>query len=340
MNYLKLPQSIVTKPSDIENNANYSGKYQFKLNHTLGSLLQVFVKAKLSTGTVSNVIKNNFGQKLLKSARIHNGSSTICNDNPYNSIARLDLLYDASSLYFKISDSVQPSSTAFEDSVYVYVYIPLFFFFSDSLDSALDLMNRDQLYLEIITNSSKEAMGMTTDFTSSSYEMITFHRRELTEPKIPKTIVNSYASFSEKPLTIPIGATSCEFLLTCPYPTFYLHFIIFKADGAKEKITNLKMTCPNTTLLDNATNNLYLLSDQFTGNQGSTVSIMYGSRNGPEKRYIKFSQEMKPTFATLTFSGTAQVRTLYVTCEYYTDLVNDGGRIINEVVGLLNAFSF
>jgi hypothetical protein len=335
---LKLTRSIITKPSDIESDSIYGGKYQFKLNHTLGSLLQVFVKAKLSTGLLPNVLKNNFGQKILKSARIHNGSSTIANDNPFNSIARLDLLYDASPLYGKITSSTQPGPDAFEDSVYVYVYIPLFFFFSDSESEGLDLGGRNQLWLEIITNSSKEAIGMSEDFTSASFEMITYHRKKLVEPKIPKTIKNSYACFNELPVTVPSGATSSRILMTCPYPCFYVHFLVYRADGAKEKIEKIKINTPDTQLLDNETDGLYLLSDEYTGNDGSTISIKYGERNGSEKRFIKFSQEMRPTYAELTMAGTSQIRTVYITCEYYTNLVNDGPNIVNDLAGLFNNF--
>ena len=149
-------------PSQIYNDAIYSGKYDFNIQHTKGDLAQCFIKATISTGLTAVVIKNDLGSRLLSSIRLHNGSSTIAYTNPYHFTARLDMADDT--LYSKISTGIRPQANAFSTGTGVVVlYIPLWFWFSESLDLALELLNRKQLFIEITTSEDRNAMGMSVD---------------------------------------------------------------------------------------------------------------------------------------------------------------------------------
>ncbi len=260
MNYLRLPRVTKTPPSIIYENSIYSGKYDFLLNHNIGDLYQIYIKGILSTSNTACSIKSDFGLKLLKSIRLHNNVSTVASLSVASQIARMDLAnFD---LYSKVHPGIQPANGVFASGP-VIVYIPCFFFFSDEQSNALDLYGRKQLYLEIVTNSSKESMGMSIDLTSASFEMITYNRMHKEYTKVPKQIKNGYSNFYETPVLCVNGSTSVRVKPTCPYPTFMVHFLIVRSDSSRVEITNVKIDIPNMTIMDIDSDMNYLLSEKI-----------------------------------------------------------------------------
>lgn len=331
MDYLKLQRTIKTSVSAIYEDQIYNGRYEFELLKTYGDLSQCFIKATLSTGNVSAVVKSNFGLKLFKSVRLHDGASTLALITPFSNIARVDLL-GGEALEERITSSTQPDLGAFLAGDVV-LYIPLMFWFSDTIENSLDLFGRNPLFIEIITNDSKGSMGISEDLVTAKYELCSKYRQTVNRP-IPKVIKNSYSTFQEHKVFVPAGSTSITYRLTCPYQCFYVHFLVVSETFVKGTITNYKFNIPNMDLMDVDFLMNYSMSDTDSFNNASTLSVKFGERYGNEKQFIKFSGEMNPTNVTLSFNELAADSYVYTTCEYYTDLFNSKGEVQNELSGL------
>jgi hypothetical protein len=332
MDYLNLQKTIKSNISNIYENDIYNGRYEFLLSHTNGHLEQCFIKATLSTGNVATTVKSNFGLKIFKSIRLHDGASTLALCTSFSNVARTDLLIGGV-LEDRITSSTQPTAGAFLAGDVV-LYIPLMFWFSDSVLHSLDMLNRNQLYIEVITNNNKGDMGLSVDLTSAKYELFSKYRQTGNFSKVPKVITNSYSTYQEKPVLCLAGTTSTKIKMECPYECFYVHFLILSADSTKGVIKNYKIDIPNMEIADTDYLMNYSMSTQDSFNNGSTLSLKFGSRDSIEKDFIKFSQEMSPTTITLTFNSLGANSYVYTTCEYFTDLFNDKGEVKNMVTGL------
>lgn len=318
------------------NDAIFSGNYNFKLNHNYGVLKQLFIKATLSTSNNATTLKTPFAALLFSNVSLKTETSTLQKITPVYSTARLDNLY-TTGLYQKIIAGVQPSAAGFTSGTnIVTAYLPLFFWFSDLEDSALDMHGRKQLYVEITTNSTTTAMGMSQPLTSSYYELICVYEQRETYT-IPKQIKGSYDFFLEDTQSLANGATTCKFRLRCPDRVFSLSMLLVNpATGSYQQINSVQIDTPNSTLFYKDYQINYLLSDDpnMSYNQNSSLTVPFGSRNKVDN-FIKFSQNMAPTYITVTFTALGAAFNLYTISEFHTDLITgQDGQIVVSVPGV------
>lgn len=311
----------------------YNSKREFIISHTHGDLEQMFVKCILSTSLVATIPKSCLGLKLFKTARLHNGSSTIAVCTPYSNIARLDLVANEA-LGRRIDKSVKPIGNFASGNVVL--YLPMMFWFSDSYESRLSLNGRKQLYLELITNDSKNAMGLSTDLTTLDCELFCKYSPLKDISMVPRPVISSYSTFQEKPVLLLAGSTEKSFLMTCPYQCFYVHFLIISSDASRGNITGVKINTPTGELMNIDFNMNYTMSSSDSFNELSTLSLQFGPRKLEQKNTIKFSQEMQGTIVTLTYDTLTLDSYIYTTCEHYTKLGNpdDPSDLSNQITGL------
>lgn len=336
MHSFKAPNIITTKPYMTYDGTIYNSKYDFQIDHNKGDLYQVFLKATLSTSLVATTIKGVLGTKLFKRIRLHDGSSTLQTINPFIFQARVDLVN--SEVMGDRYDYALRNMNAFSAGDVV-IYCPVPFFFSDDKKRPLDLFARKkQLFVECITNGTRESLGLNQDLTKFNVEMICYYRRPEVISLIPKPLKFTYDVFMEPPVVCLSTSTTVRIKLTCPFPTFLVHFLIETADMSKIAITNIKFDDPNFEMFNIDTRINFLLSDNTDSfNLGSTETIVFGSRFD-NSQWIKFSQEGSPTWVELSYASAAN-GTLYTSCEHYTELENVGDSIIPKTVGLFSNFS-
>ena len=329
--------------SEISNNTLFSKNARFKLNHNYGALKQLFIKCTITTTGPFNAPQpiDPFTPFLLSNISLKTDTSTLQKITPLYTLARLSQL-NGTSLYTKMTNNVT-NGTLYQGGIAalgplgaggftsIVLHLPLFFFFSDDANAPLDMHGRKQLYIEI-TENSQSGMGLPNNantLQTSFYELISvFEQRE--SYGVPRPILKSYDIFIEDTQTIAATAASVRFRLRCPYDVFAVSFILLKGVALEQPvILSFKIETPTSTLFDMSYNINYLLSDDpniGSNTAGGAVTIPLGS--------CRFSQNMSPSFLTLTFAAPTDNCTLYTLSQHRTSLKDTNGTLNYEITGV------
>jgi hypothetical protein len=166
-------------------------------------------------------------------------------------------------LHSRVARGLEPSTefvaAAPVSAVTTSLYLPLFFFFSDSVTNFLQTISMEEVFIHYRTNDDATAFGITsaTAFTISAmdFEFIAeYHdttessvKYELDFLKNPtvKKIVNSYNIFEEDSVTLVSGQTTAKLLLRCPFPLYATHYSIISNTGKRVRINTIKKRIGN-----------------------------------------------------------------------------------------------
>ncbi|KAH9259645.1 hypothetical protein BASA81_002067 [Batrachochytrium salamandrivorans] len=327
------PKLIKSVYDTVYDDSIYSGRYVFKVPPNNGRLVQQYVKATVDVGHGDKVKCYN----LLKFVRLLSEERPLQTMDEMTITTRINLLAD-SSLYHRMLPGINGVWKG--GNVYEYT-IPLFWFFSDLPEDYLDSTSCD-FRVEIVTNPTPQSMTSAGEFHSVKYELFSYFKQVNSfGPKhIPKQITSSYDSFIEKPVPVSNGATSVRILLTCPSEVFNVIFsVVNKSNGLRHAIDSVKIDCPTSNLFDLDVAMNYLISEKNNSvDWDSILPVRFGPRHDPKGDFVKFSQSMGPTYATLTFKqviGNDYV--LYAVCEYRSNIAIDSqGRYYQDLPGMFN----
>ena len=329
--------------SETSNTTAHQGNYKFKLNHNMGNLKQLYIKATLTrAGAITPTLP--LAPLLLKTITLRTDTTTLQTITPTYTLSRIDML-SGTGLANKLAAGINAGSAGTFPGTVV-VFMPLFFWFSDDATNPLELFGRKQLYVEITENSQHD-MGINNPLDTSFYELISVFEQKESYPKVPRQIRNSYDIFIEDTQTITATQTTATFRLRCPYEVFAVSFLFLTGNVvggtfSKNQITKIKVDTPTSTLFDIDIYTNYLLSDNpNSGIQlNSTSTINFGIRGTfmnwtDPSNYIRFSQNLSPTFVTLTFANSGYDGNLYTISHHNTSLVTDEyGQIHKEITGV------
>lgn len=310
----------VLGPFQTYSNVPTEGRYLYKLNHTNGDLINMFIKATIRfTDGAGNIPAGKyFAAQFLRRIGLKTESSTISSLNPLYIHGRIDDSKD-SQAYARYFNSVD--GAAIEINKDVIYYIPVFFFFSRK--NPFSIKNRPQLYVEIEEAGSNLKMGTTSNVSFTKYELVVRYIQYLDyRNEIPKSLIVPNI-FPEKSVLCKIGSTSNTVLLKCPYRVFHIYCYVKSLVGFSLKnIKRVVLSCPTSVIFDSTDENNYICGDptDLDGyNQNSTFSIKFGERTSDE--FISFNEDMYPCYLTVEYEApTVTDHNLEVICEYRNEI--------------------
>lgn len=312
--------------------------FRFPLDPSHGNLLQQYLRIKITADvdplTPAPFIFNaQLALDIFKTVRLVSSRGPIQSIDKTTLIGRMGLIY-GTSLYNRIMKGIEGDADLLVDGQYL--YLPLFWFFSDLTKDMLNLTEYDQLWVEALTGKNGTDMGFGADVIVSEISVDLFSRFAQTEvgEKIALS-PSSYSSFTEDEVVVTLTEefTTIPILLRCPYEVFYMHIYAPVVDSqGSATITNVKLDCPTSVLFDMDFKLNYLIrsDESYDTSEDAALSFWFGDRHGDFKDFITFGREMTPTWAYVTIQGnvgtTYAVRT---SCEYRTKLKVSEGIIMN-----------
>ena len=314
--------------------AIYGQKTLYNIPRNFDNLAQMHIKVYLSTGSVASTEEAALSTRIFQSIVLRTKSGTILQTlDPNIILARLDEL-SGTSLATQIAPGLVSSPTL--NSIVTTIatcYVPLFFFFSDSMLSFLKTRNLEPLELECTVNTDKDAMGLSVDLTSISHQLyLVYHDvnssnkvSDLIDSVKPVAIENLYGSFDtfkEDPLLLLTGATSARLLLRCPHPLFVLHMALVTSISQRAQIKTMTLTSSNNVIatLDYRMN-YAVYSDSSSFVDSGTLSYWFSKEKlrSTDSGLVTFSGSFFPCYLDVTFDALAADTTLYVFEEYRTN---------------------
>ena len=330
----------------------YGKRILFDIPRQYDNLSQLYLKCTVSTGASASTVESYFSTKIFKYIRIKTKKGTVLQTiTPEYTQERLDELY-FSPLYSQIAASVEPNVTfALGDPV---VFVPLFLFFSDNISNFLKTRSLENLELECIVNDDAGSMGMSASITSGSYQLYClFHDENSSsaindlsftkKQRLPDYLVGSYEIFQEDKILCLSGSTEQKLLLRCPHPSYVLHISLIASDSTRSQVETVQIDIQGKRFYDmDYRANYQMYGKQVAFLENGTTSIFFSKNKdrSVDSGLITFSEQMYPSYLTVTFSGLSQDHTLHVFEEHRTNFkVKDNGDIllsIDEVPGTLD----
>lgn len=330
----------ITSSQILSTNTLYAKRMLFDIPRaTYDNLSQMYIKCYLSTGAVASTVESYFATKIFKSISLRTKrGTTLQKITPQYTHMRLDEIC-TTQLYNQMTAGIEPDQPFVNGEVTVVV--PCFFFFSEDDSTFLPTRPLESLELELIVNDSKEAMGMSVNLTSMSFEIFAlFHDTNesnkfddltYTKKSVPKLLKGTYDVFNEDQVTCATGTTSARLLLRCPYPTFALHLSLVRADSNRRTIKTVKLTTGGNTLIEFD----YRMNYVFYGEQrayidNGTVSLYFSKLKSRfrDSGLIVFNKEMHPCYIDITFDALDTDYIFYAFEEYRSNfLVSPIGEI-------------
>lgn len=343
------PKLVRTNVSESRGYGVYNNFHRFAVPVD-NDLNRQWIKATLSiVRTVTDEafqVESMAGLLLLSRIALTSSRGPIQTLDPVTLIARMGLIY-GTPLYYKTLGGIEVDPDIGPDGFDVKtrtLYIPLFWFFSDKETDYLG-KNRGPLWVDITTNETLESMGFAgCAITDIKYELFSnYAQTSNLIPAAPQKSITSYNSFIEdKVLVTTVSSESkVRMLLKCPYDVFYVHFyanaVGFTGSGT---VSNVKIECPSSILFDrDIYTNSFDNGDSYDTSKDGTFTVKFGNRHQyPDRRneYIKFSQTMTPTYATVTVQGVpSNTYEITAVCEYRNRISQDeSGNLYEDVSGL------
>jgi hypothetical protein len=314
----------ISNPKNFSTGVLYNKRFTFDIPKEYDNLSQLYIKATLSTNSTASTVETYLAAKLLREINLRTKQGTILQTIlPFYTHMRIDEIY-GSELYNCIAQGTEPDITFASGSPTC--FIPLFYFFSESLYTSLSTRSLEPLEIECLTNFDKGTMGLSVDLTSATFELYALYHDENTSSAItdksytlkhdiPKHLYGSYNIFQEDSQVVLATSTTARLLLRCPFPLFALHASLVAADSTRTLIKTMKLTVGGVEIL----NMDYRINYQNFGNHNSflengTTSYFF-SRNkarDADSGLIVFSKSMFPCYLDVTFDALAADSTLNI----------------------------
>ena len=312
----------------------YNNTFSVEIPRSFDNLAQVYVKCTLSNGSVASTAESYLGTKIFKYIRIRTKNGLVLQTfTPRYLQSRMDQVFD-SPIYTYLALGVQPDVAFTIGGADPTLFVPLFPFFSESELTFLRTMSMEQLEIQFVTNSSKEAMGLSVDLTNITTELhCLYHDQDNSTnkvdrdgytgdmPHLPRYVKNSYSMFEEDTLTVLSGATSARLLLRCPHPLFSLSAALVDASSNRAQIKTMKLSFGDRVFLEldyriNYQN--YGDNKSFLENGTFTYFFSKLKERAIDSGLITFTEEMFPVYLDITFDALGSNYSLYVFEEYRT----------------------
>ena len=351
-NTLKTLVKIV--PSAFYNsNEIYNKSFSFDIPRTYNELSQLYIKCYLSTNSAVAALIDEpfFSTKIFKKISIRTKQGvTLQTITPSYTYPRSCALIDSANWSF-IEANMQPSSLDFS-AAEVTCVVPLFFFFSESVNSFLQTRLLESLEIYCETNDGFLSMGMDISFTTARYELYAcyhdtdtssaiFDKSYTNKMGLFRTLKHTYDVFEEDKLVVASGSTSARLLLRCNYPVFAMHIELRNAVSNIAIINTVELEIRGNKFLTFDKDINYEFSTNTEGNHASALTLWFSKLKSRvvDSGFIIFSGDMFPSYLNLTFDELlAADYTLTVLCEYRSKFdVDETGRIqINNTFSSLD----
>ena len=332
-------KTLVKATDYINYNRNqvYNNRYSILIPKQYSSLSQLYIKLTVSNGLQASTVESYFATKVFKYIRLRTKNGlTLQTFTPRYLQARIDQLYNPP-IYQYLALSMEPDTDF--DLGDPTCFVPLFCFFSEDVSTMIDVRNMEQLELELITNDSKESMGLEVDLASIQAELYCLYHDSNSSDKVPQSnLKGSYEIFEEDTITILSGSTSARLLLRCPHPLFSLNLALVDSDSNRTQIKTIKLSFGDRTFLDLD----YRINYQNYGSnkaflENGTFSYFFNKlkERSVDSGLITFDQNMAPVYLDITFDSLGSDYTLYAFEEYrtYFEVVNGMVQLSDDIKG-------
>ncbi len=307
--------------------APYSKIINFEIPTEYNNLTQIFVKVTATT-TGDNTNHSLYaGCWHFKRMYLQNkmGIRFMTNSANYLSV-RTDELAQ-SPINSLLSNAMEPSPT-FNNTTSTF-YVPFFAWFSDDVEKTIPTFYTEQLELVCEVADNKEGMGMPSDLTDASYEIICVYQDDVERKQspLPMSIV-SYDIYEEPPILNNGVDGFTRGTLSCNYPVFATHSIVKDLSQQFSTVTQIEYDLPNEKLVDldprigfSLASNGTTLPVDVNIETNSTNSYYFSRYRGNVARsekntdFVTFTGSMWPCTIKVTHAADA-TKYLYNICEY------------------------
>lgn len=350
-NWIDQNKNVMTKIARLEPTRYYGSRttvygrrFSFDVPRDYNNLSQIYIKATYDVAGDPDP-QTALGTRILSLINLRGkaSGSIIATCTPDYSIARLDEIQNTP-LYSQISQAVESDKdvSGAGDKTGVNVIIPFPAWFNKS---GWELPTRylEDLELECVTNSSKEAMGILVDITAITFEVIYKYKDNVFYDENPfPALMMGYNMYQENSVDVSSGATTAEILVNCPYPVFCSHILAKTSTQNFFDVERIEVTAGGVEIMnvDKYTLFNYDESSNNVGISGTGPVPLYWNQDITRDvlendSYVAFNGSMYPTKIKVYFrEAVGSAGTLSVVSEYKQAYdVNETGVIHTPLMG-------
>ena len=273
------------------------------------NLAQINLKLSLTTDADNSNRSSYWACKIFKEIRLQckRNKSVLQTIYPEYTLARI---YSSSAEQkAQIEEAIDPVPAFNTLTPASTLYIPLFFWFSESPELFLRTRHLEQLELVLITNDDEASMGLVGNLTINSIEarMRFVEQREQPEFKGGRILASDI--YREKIQTMAIGDITKEILLQNPYPSYLMILLVESTDASKDRVNvdNFKIKTRGSEWINIDRREDFKLYSSKKINKENTAPYVHQftrdfKRVPPyaDKDLIAFTEEMYPSYLTIT----------------------------------------
>lgn len=322
-----MPTKILYQIAQMDNGAVFNKEVNFRLEN-YGKIKMMFLIFEVnlsSTPPESLAVPFPSSPYLIESVDLQSFGNTIASLNTSYLLGRYD--EEDQDLYKQILEGSNLPSPLLTTGT---VSLPLYFWTIDG--QVLDTYKYQNLTIRCTTKSSLAEMGMAGNgvISSLNVKLKVIYDQQSMERYTPVTLKNPYNVYRYSSI-IPIDSTSASIKLNVPYKVCNLYFMLRSVVNAKTKkqINSIKLTSPTGEIgtYDGISN--YYLGEKNSANMSNTFAIQMHSRY-KEDEYMSINGQQNPLIAELTFGLLEANYKLYVSYEYYSNIVESSDGMLIE----------
>lgn len=329
-----MPDKIIMEVPQWDNYQTYNKDCSFKIEN-YGLIKMLFLEFTV-TGT-GQTFPTPSSPYLVKDIALESFGSPVCHVTTSYMLGRID--ESPSDIYNQIVTGASFSGANLSGTETV--SLPLYFFVIDG--QKFDARLYKNLTVRVRTKDNYSEMGFSGNITIDSIRLKVVYE----DPKLYVTmpLKHSYNVYREVfdivSTQIAPNLNVASVKINNPYIISNLYFMIRKSSNAAIKglIKSIKLTYPNNEIgvYDNSTN--YSLNSTNNANMGNSFVIQLADRYKKGSDYFQPTGQNAPLIAEITYSvSDVNSYKLYVASEYYSDLVETDGMIIEQTKGSMLRF--
>lgn len=324
-----MPQKIIYQSPQMDNGQIYNKEVQFTLeNYGLINMMFLEFTAQAAGSTNYPYPSSPY---LIKDVSLNSFRNPIAHITTSYTLGRLDEL--DSDLYQQI---IQGSTFNGDLTASQSIALPLFFWAIDG--QKLDTRKYPNLTIRATTKDSYTDMGLSSGLSSLSIRLKVVYD----DPKLYKEVVlkNPYNVYRVKyPITSTVeGTNEITVKINNPYKVSNMYFMLRKSSSAKIKgeINKIELSGPQGSIgiYDDLTN--YYINKKNSANFSNTFAIQLADRYKVQEDYFQLTGQNSPLIAKITFNiatGVSGAYDLFVASEYYSNIVESDGMLVEEIKG-------
>lgn len=321
-------------------------KFTVDVEKEYEKLAQIMCRVAVTSNGDNSSINPYLGLRIFKyiELRCKRTKTVIARQYPETAYYRVESLQDTA-MYNVIARSIEPdrSLTA---GVTGYVYVPMFFWFSESYKKALPTtqMEEIELYCEVAT--SNDEIGLPNGVTALDYEFYADYiqpRKDvsLTNSDLVTSVMTGYDYFREPTISVGASDTTATLYLTCPIPSYLMSLQLRSDDQENFGIDRMRLYTNNKLIVDKYFNsNFKLYNKNHSGSSDNAPFInlfakeLIRDSNEDQTDFLTFATSMKPTRVVVDFTAPGTACTLYCYQEtLYKMSIGEQGRVDSELLG-------